>query len=147
ADSLIFVAVTRLLILLGSGWSILGLTTRLGGLEILINSVLNALIFWLAYSGITFAITKFLLGGGGNFAMFLRITGFAYPTLLVLIFTAQLDLPVYAALSLGFIWFIAVVSRGVTYEGDIETPKAVLAAVGGYVGWVVISSILGRGAI
>ena len=146
-DALVFVAVTRFLILLGSGWTILGLTTRIGGVEILITSILNALIFWLAYSGITFAITRFLLGGSGNFAVFLRMTGFAYPTLLVLIFTAQLDLPTYAALTLGFIWFIAVVTRGVTYEGDLDTPKALLAAVGGFVGWVVISSILGRGAI
>lgn len=148
ADALIFVVVTRLLILLGLGWSFFGLATSLGGIEILISSLLNALIFWLAYSGITFAITKFLLGGGGTFAVFLRITGFAYPTLLVLVFTAQLgDLPSWAALTLGFVWFIAVVTRGVTYEGDLPTQKALLAAIGGYVGWVVISSILGRGGI
>ncbi len=147
-DAMIFVAVTRLLILLGLGWSLFGLATSLSGFEILIASTLNALIFWLAYSGIAFAITKFLLGGSGNFAVFLRITGFAYPTLLVLIFTAQLgDLPSWLALALGFVWFIAVVTRGITYEGDIPTQKAVLAAIGGYVGWVVISSILGRGGI
>ena len=147
ADGLIFVAVTRFLILLGSGWTILGLVSTLGTIEIFVTSILNALIFWLAYSGITFAITKFLLGGSGSFAVFLRITGFAYPTLLLLIFTAQLDLPVYAALTIGFAWFIAIVTRGVTYEGDLPVPKALMAAVGGYVGWVVISSILGRGAI
>lgn len=147
ADALIFVAVTRILILLGLGWSFFGLATTLSGIEILISSILNALIFWLAYSGIAFAITKFLLGGSGTYAMFLRITGFAYPTLLVLIFTAQLGLPTWAALALGFLWFIAIVTRGITYEGDLPTERAVLAAIGGYVGWVVISSILGRGGI
>lgn len=147
ADALIFVAVTRLLILVGLGWSFFGLTTSLSGIEVLVSSILNALIFWLAYSGIAYAITKFLLNGSGNFAMFLRITGFAYPTLLVLIFTAQLGLPSWAALILGFVWFIAIVTRGIVYEGDLPNEKAVLAAIGGYVGWVIISSILGRGGI
>ena len=146
-DALIFVAVTRFLILLGLGWSLFGLTTTLSGVEILVSSMLNAMIFWLAYSGIVFAITKFLLGGSGNFAVFLRITGFAYPTLLLLIFTAQIGLPTYLELLIGFGWFFAVVTRGVTYEGDLPTDRAVLAAIGGYVGWVVISSILGRGGI
>ena len=59
-DALIFVAVTRLLIMLGLGGSLFGLTTSLSGFEVLIASILNALVFWLAYSGISYAITKFL---------------------------------------------------------------------------------------
>jgi len=147
ADGLIFVVITRFLILLGGGWTILGLTTNLTGLRLLIQSFINALIFWLAYSGITYAITKFLLDGSGQFAMFLRMSGFAYPTLLLTIFTARLGLAPIAAFVLGSVWFIAVVSRGVVYEGDLPTERAVLAAAGGLIGWIIISAIFSRGLI
>lgn len=147
ADGLVFVAVTRVLILLGSGWRILGLTTTISGLEVLVTAVLNSLIFWLGFSAIVFAVTKFLLGGSGQYAVYLRIAGFAYPTLLLTIFTRQLGLSALAALVLGSVWFLAVVTRGVTYEGDLPTEKAALAAVAGLVGWIIISSILNRGLI
>lgn len=147
ADALIFVVATRFLILLGGGWSVLGLTTSTSGLRLLILSMLNALIFWLAYSGLTYAITKFLLDGAGQFAVFLRMSGFAYPTLLLTIFTARLGITPIAALVLGSVWFIAVVTRGVIYEGDLPMQRAVLAAGGGLVGWIILSAILGRGIL
>lgn len=147
ADGLIFVVVTRFLILLGGGWTILGLTTSTSGLRLLILSILNALIFWLAYSGLTYAITKFLLDGSGQFAVFLRMAGFAYPTLLLTVFTARLGLTPIAALVLGSVWFIAVVTRGVTYESDLPPQRAVLAAAGGLIGWIILSTILSRGII
>jgi len=147
ADGLIFVAVTRVLLLLGSGWSILGLTTNVTGLEILVTGILNALIFWLAYSGITFAISRFLLDGDGQYAIYLRIAGFAYPTLLLIIFTRQLGIAPVAALVVGSLWFLAIVTQGVRYAGDLPIERAALAAGGGLVGWIVISSILSRGLI
>lgn len=147
ADALIFVAITRLLILLGEGWQILGLVGTISTVEILITATLNALIFWLAYSGITFAIAKFLLNGEGQYAIYMRITGFAYPTLLLTIFTGRLGITATAALVLGAVWFLAIVTRGVSYAADLPMERAVLAAIGGLVGWIVISSILSRGLI
>jgi len=147
ADGLIFVAVTRVLILLGSGWRILGLTTTISGLEVLVTAILNALVFWLAYSAIVFAVTKFLLDGSGQYAVYLRMSGFAYPTLLLLVFTRQLGISPVAALVLGSIWFLAVVTRGVTYEGDLPTERAALAAAAGLIGWIIISLIFNRGLI
>jgi hypothetical protein len=147
ADGLIFVVVTRFLILLGEGWTILGLTINLNGLDLLIQSALNALIFWLAYSAITYAISRFLLDGSGQYAVFLRIAGFAYPTLLLTIFTRQLGLAPIVALVLGSAWFVAVVTRGVTYEADLPPQRAILAGAGGLIGWIIISSIFSRGLI
>ena len=147
ADGLILVAVTRILILLGSGWSILGLTSSISGIEILVTGILNALIFWLAYSGITFAISRFLLQGEGQYAFYLRVAGFAYPTLVLTVFTRQLDLAPTVELVLGSLWFLAVVTRGVTYGADLPTERAALAAAGGLIGWIIISSILGRGLL
>ena len=147
ADALIFVVATRFLILLGGGWTILGLTTSTSGLRLLILSMLNALIFWLIYSGLTYAITKYLLDGAGQFAVFLRMSGFGYPTLLLTIFTARLGLEPIAAFALGSVWFVAVVTRGVTYEADLPPQRAVLAAAGGLVGWIILALILKRGLL
>lgn len=147
ADALVFVAITRVLILLGSGWTILGLTTSIGGLEILVTAVLTTLIFWLAYSGVTFAVSRFLLNGDGQYAIYLRIVGFAYPTLLLLVFTRTLGLEPVAAFVLGSVWMIAIVARGISYAADLPMEKAVLASVGGLVGWIILALILGRGLI
>jgi len=131
----------------GEGWTILGLTTRISRLEFLIQAIINALSYSLVFSGVAYAATKYLLGGSGNYAVFLRMTGFAYPTLLVVIFTSQIDLPTYAALVAGSLWFLAVITRGINVEGDLPLPQAALAAVAGFVGTTIILSILGRGVI
>ena len=147
ADGLILVAITRIVILLGSGWTILGLTTSIGGWEVLVTAVLTTLIFWLAYSGITFAVSRFLLGGEGQYAIYLRIVGFAYPTLVLLIFTRQLGIAPVAAFVLGSLWLLAVVTRGISYAADLPIEKAALAAGGGLIGWIIIASVLNRGLI
>ncbi len=147
ADGFIFVVVTRFLILLGGGWTILGLTTSTSGVRLLVQSILNALIFWLTYSGITYAIAKFLLDGSGQFAVFLRMSGFAYPTLLLVIVTSRLGLTAIAAFILGSVWFMAVVTRGVTYEADLPVQRSLMAAAGGLAGWIILALILKRGLI
>lgn len=146
-DALILVAITRFLILLGSGWTILGLTTSSTGLIILAQAMVTAAVFWLAYSGLTYAIIRFLFQADGKYAIYLRIAGFAYPTLLLLVFTSRLELPPIVALFLGAFWFFAVMTRGITYESDLPTQQAAVAAVGGLVAWVIVASILDRGLI
>jgi hypothetical protein len=51
------------------------------------------------------------------------------------------------ALVLGSAWFVAVVTRGVTYEADLPPQRAILAGAGGLIGWIIISSIFSRGLI
>ena len=46
-DALIFIGVTRVLLLLGFGGSILGVATSLGVFETFFRSLLNAVIFWM----------------------------------------------------------------------------------------------------
>ncbi len=146
-DALIFIGVTRVLLLLGFGGSILGVATSLGGFEAFFRSLLNAVIFWLIYSGLAYAIARFLLQAGGTYAVFLRITGFAYPTLLLVIFTFRLSLPAVPALALGSIWFLAVVTAGITYESDLPTERALIASAGAFVAWIIVASILRYGYI
>jgi hypothetical protein len=146
-DALILVAVTRLLLLLGFGFSVLGLTTSISGIEVLVASMINAAVFWLAYSGLVYAASRFLLDGGGSYATMLRITGFAYPTLLLLIVTGRAISNAILALVVGSLWFLAVVAQGVRYEADLPLERAAIAAGAGLVGWIIVSSIFGRGVI
>lgn len=144
-DALILVAVGRLLILLGTGSSLFALTTSVSGIELLIRAMINAAFFWLIYSGLVYGIGRFLLQGEGSYATLLRITGFAYPTLLLLIFTAQFIENAFLALALGSLWFLAVVAQGVRYTADLPLERAALAAAGGMVGFIILSAILRLG--
>ncbi len=143
-DALVLVAVSRLLIQLGFGYSLLGLTTSLRGLELVLNIAITAAVFWLAYSGLVHAISKFLLDGEGSYATVLRITGFAFPTLLLLIVSVQIFGNDIVALLVGSVWFLAVVAHGVRYAAGLALQRAALAAGGGLLGWIIIVSILNR---
>jgi len=145
-DALLIVAVTRLLLLLGFGFSVLGLTTS-SGIEVLFASVVNAVVFWLGYSGLVYAAARFLLDGRGSYATMLRITGFAYPTMLLLIVTAKLFGNAILAFIAGSVWFLAVVAHGVRHEADLPLERAALAAAAGLGGWIVVASIFGRGIV
>jgi len=145
-DALVLVLVTRVLILLGLGWGLLGLATSLSGIEVLIASLINAAVFWLVYSGLVFAVTKYLLQGDGSFATILRITGFAYPTLILVIATFRIIRGNgLLALLFGTIWFLAVVTQGVRHVADLPLEKAAVAAGGGLIGWIIVASIFGNG--
>jgi len=146
-DALVFVVVTRFLILLGLGWSLLGITSSFGNIEILFASIFNALVFWLAYSALTWAIAKFLFQGSGNFAMTLRIVGFAYPTLLLVLFTRYVTPNGMLAIILGAVWFLAIVAHGVRYESGLSLGLSAASGGLGFVAWVIVASILGRGFI
>lgn len=146
-DALIFVVVTRFLILLGLGWSLFGIVSSLGALEVLLSSLFTALVFWLAYSGLAWAIARFFFQGQGGYATTLRVVGFAYPTLLLVLFTRFITPNVVAAVLLGGLWFLAIVAHGIRYESDLSLPLSAATAGLAFVAWVIIASILGRGVI
>ena len=146
-DGLILILVTRVLLQLGFGSSLFGLTTSISGLEFLLAIAINTAVFWLAYSGIVYAITRFALESEGQYAIFLRITAFAYPTLLLLLVTDRLIGNNLLALIVGALWFLAIVTHGVRYAADLPLERAAIAAGGGMVGWILIAFILNRGLI
>ena len=146
-DAFVLVLVTRLLLLLGFGFSVLGLTTSITGLEVLLISMINTAVFWLAYSGLVYAAGKLLLDGEGSYATTLRITGFAFPTLLLLIATAAVINNAVLAFIVGSLWFLAVVAHGVRHTADLPLERAAAAAGAGLVGWIIVASIFGRGLI
>ena len=147
ADALIFVVATRFLLLLGEGWTILGFATSLGGFQILFQAMFNAIVFWLAYAGLAFAVARFFFQADGKYPIYLRMVGFGYPTLLLLIFTSRLGLAPLLAYLLGSVWLLAIVTRGIEYESDLPTERAAMAAFGGLVAWVIVAGIFGRGLV
>jgi len=143
-DALILVVVTQVLILLGGGSSLLGLV---GSLPRVISVMLEALIFWLVFSGIAYAAAKYLFRGDGAYATYLRIAGFAYPTLLLLLFTTRFIGNGSLAFLAGSLWFLAIVAYGIHYISDLDLVKSAACSGFGIVGWVIISAIFSGGLI
>ena len=139
-DGLILVVVTELLLLLGWGLSVGDIFSALPGVLL---KLLNSIVLWLLYSGIVYAIVRYLFRAEGSFPFYLRLTGFAAPTLLLLVATFLLPLPLLLAVVLGSIWFVAVVAQGTHYVADLPLERAALAAVGGFAGVIIVTSILG----
>ncbi|MEA2058702.1 MAG: YIP1 family protein [Actinomycetota bacterium] len=139
-DGLILVVVTQLLLMLGRGVSVGSLITSLPEVAL---ALLNSIVMWLLYSGIVYAIVRYLFRAEGSFPFYLRLTGFAAPTLLLLIATLLLPVPAIVAVVLGSIWFVAVVAQGTHYVADLPLDRAAIAAVGGFAGVIIVMSILG----
>lgn len=138
-DAAILVAITQILLAIATGVSLLGLLNPVT----LIRIMIAGLIFWLIYSGATYAIVRFIFEGSGTYPFYLRVSGFAYPTLLMTIFGNFLFDNFALILLVGAALFIVVVATGVSYVADIDRAKAYGAAIGGYAAVVVIQTILG----
>lgn len=140
-DALILVALTPvvqvLLFVLG-----LGSLVTIGAWSFLLNSVIAALIQWLLYSGIAWAIVRYGIKAGADFATYLRFTGFAYPTtLLVVLVALVLGRLGFFTLLLGFAWFIVIIARGIEYSSDLPRSQALLIAVGALIGLMIVNTI------
>ena len=138
-DALIIVAVTELLFLIAGGTPLFGLVTSFTAV---MSSLLSTIMFWLIYSGLVYAIVKFLLRGDGQYPIYLRMVGFAFPTLLLTIATTQIFGNDLIATLVGSLWFLLVVSYGTHYVSDLPLDRSIVAAVLGWAGWIVVSTIL-----
>lgn len=139
-DALIIVAVTEALFLVAGGTPLFGLVTSFTAV---MSSLLSAIMFWLIYSGLVYAIVVFLFRGDGRYPIILRIAGFAFPTLLLTIATAQIFGNDLIATLVGSLWFLLVVAYGTHYVADLPLDRSIVAAVLGWAGWIVVSTILG----
>jgi hypothetical protein len=137
-DAAILVAITQLLLALGTGTSLITLLHPID----LISILISGLFFWVIYAGAAYVISRYLLEGHGTYAIYLRITGFAYPTLLVLIFANIVLNSFPLILLVGAAWFVIIVANGINYIADLPIQKAFLAAVGAYVAITIIQAIL-----
>ena len=138
-DAAILVAITQILLALGLGTSLFNLLKPLTLLQLLVSGLFT----WVIYSGAIYVVSRYLLDGSGGYAIYLRITGFAYPTLLLVVFAAFAVSNPTLILILGGAWFLTVVVNGLTYTVDLSMTKAVGAAVGGFVVIVIVQAIFG----
>jgi hypothetical protein len=146
-DALILVALTSLGLTLASGFTVFGLVSSTTGISFLFGSLVSSAVFWLAYSGLVYFVVTRLFQASGTYALFLRIVGFAFPTMLLLIFTARLGLPGLVGFLLGAVWFLAIVTQGVRYDSDLPIERAFGAVGLAMVMWVIIAQIFGRSII
>ncbi|MDK1010633.1 MAG: YIP1 family protein [Actinomycetota bacterium] len=138
-DAAILVVLTQILMTLGFGTSFV----RLLNPFMLIQVLLGALFFWVVYSGGVYLVGRYLFDASGQYAIYLRITGFAYPTLLLSVFVVLFVPNALLALILGGAWFVVIVANGLTYTVDLSIKMAAVAAVGGYVLIVIVQVIFG----
>jgi uncharacterized MAPEG superfamily protein len=75
--------------------------------------------------------------------VYLRIVGFAFPTLLLTIATTQIFGAGLIGTLVGSLWFLVVVAYGTHYISDLPLDRSIMAAVLGWAGWIVVSTILG----
>jgi len=139
-DALMLVAITEVLIIIAGGTPLFGLVTGLGDV---LYALLSTVMFWLIYSGLVYAIAVYLFRGGGQYAVYLRIAGFAFPTLLLMIATTQIFGTGLIGTLVGSLWFLLVVAYGTHYISDLPLDRSILTAVLGWAGWIVVSTILG----
>lgn len=139
-DALILVAITEVLFLFAGGTSLFGLVT---GLVSVLAALLSTVMFWLIYSGLVYAIAVYLFRGDGHYPVYLRIAGFAFPTLLLMIATTKMLGPGLIGTLAGSVWFLLVVAYGTHYVSDLPFDRSVFTAVLGWAGWIVVSTILG----
>jgi hypothetical protein len=139
-DALIIVAVTDVLFLIAGGTSLFGLVT---GIFDVLATLLSTVVFWLVYSALVYAAVVYLFRGDGRFPIYLRMAGFAFPTLLLTIATTQIFGDGLLATLLGSLWFLLVVAYGTHYVSDLPLDRSIVAAVLGWAGWIVVSTILG----
>lgn len=137
-DGAILVAITQVLLAFANGVSLIDLLIPTNFIRIMISG----LIFWLIYSGATYAIARFIFNGGGGYPFYLRVAGFAYPTLLMTIFGNFLFDNFALVLLVGAALYVVIVATGVSYISDLDRVKSYGAAIGGYAAVVIIQSIL-----
>jgi hypothetical protein len=110
--------------------------------DTLVRWIISGLFFWLLFAAITWAVIRYLLEAGGDFATLLRITGFAYPTLLVILFVDSFIANPGLAFVVGAIWMLAIVARGVQFVSDLPIDRAGMAAVAGLAGATIVIQVV-----
>ncbi|HEY8476473.1 MAG TPA: YIP1 family protein [Chloroflexota bacterium] len=107
----------------------------------LVGGVVQTLLGWAIWSGLTYVIGANLFGGRATYGELLRTLGFAYAPGVLLILSF---IPVLGAL-IGLVVFIWVVIAGVIAVRqalDFDTGRAILTVVVAFIGYIILAAIL-----
>ncbi len=115
-------------------------------LTLVVGRAISSLVAWLIIAALTWVAARFIFDSRNDYAPILRVAGFAFPTLLVLIITLRV-FDGYLGLLLGFVWFVLVLAAGTEEVMDLKREHALGAAAIGFVGWLVVQWLLGSAFI
>jgi hypothetical protein len=108
------------------------------GLLLAVRVVLYGLINWIMLSGLVYLIGRYFLDGEGTFPGTMAATSIGYPVLLLAFLLAPFISPLRAQLIVS-IWLVATVWMAARVALELPKGRAALAAVGGWVAFIVVS--------
>ena len=144
-DAFYLVVITTFLTFLGLfAVGILDIFTNIAVFAFFFRFLVDGVIAWLIISGVTYGIVKFLFEQHHNFPAILRITGYAFPTRLLIVFFGTYLKSEFLVFLLGGVWLVYIIAKGIVATSELALERALLASGGGVVGAAIISSILLR---
>jgi len=143
-DAFYLVVITAVLTFLGlTSFGILDLLTSANALLGVFFVMVDGVVFWLITAGVAYAIIRYGYQEHHNYPAILRISGYAYPTQLLLVFFAQIGVTNRLFLFLlSSVWFVYIVAKGIVATSDLTLERGLGAAAGGVAGAIIIRSIL-----
>lgn len=102
--------------------------------------LLSGMFSWIILSGLVYAVGRHLLDGYGTFPGVMAATSIGTPVLLASIALAPLVEPFTARLIVS-VWLVLTLWMAARVALELASEKAALAAVGGWMAFVVVSAI------
>ena len=131
ADGAIVVAAVFALLMLPLIWSGIGVLAAA-------RVILLGLVNWIILSGLVYLIGRHALEGDGSFPGTMAATSIGFPVLLAAIALAPFFTPNTAQLIVS-IWLIATLWMAARVALELTSSAAAIAAVGGWVGFVIVT--------
>lgn len=110
------------------------------GLFAAARGVLRGLVWWIILSGLIYLIGRRGLDGDGSFPGTMAAVSVAMPIILVSLVLAPLGGPLFADLIVS-LWLVAALWVAAKMALELDGPRAAIAAVGGWVGFLAISAL------
>ncbi len=102
--------------------------------------VLSGVVAWIVISGLIYLIGRHLLDGYGSFPGVMAATSIGFPVLLAAFLLAPFY-SAYAAVLIVSAWLVATLWMAARASLELAKGPAALAAIGGWVGYVIVSTI------
>lgn len=105
-----------------------------------VRLVLSGLISWIILSGLVYLVGRHLLEGYGSFPSVMAATAIGTPVLLLSVILTPFIDP-FTARTVVSVWLVLTLWVSARVALDLSTEKAALAAIGGWIGFIVVSAI------
>jgi hypothetical protein len=103
--------------------------------------ILSGMFSWIILSGLVYLVGRHMLEGYGSFPGVMAATAIGTPVLLVSLMLAPFTDP-FTARAIVSVWLVLTLWVASKVALELSADRAALAAVGGWVAFIVISAIL-----